>query len=218
MVKNHHFHTIHKFNCLFIIFINSILGLGSANNQFHTPKGIDIDSNTGTLYVSDSQNHRVMAYASGATSGTIAAGGNGPGIATNQLFFPSGLYWDSASNSLFVANTGANNIVRWVMGATQWSIVVGDSNGIPGNNSNQLYEPYDVTFDSTGNMYVADYRNHRIQFFRSGQTNGITIAGTGVSNSNSNQLNGPISVAVDSQLNVYVSDSSNHRIQKFIRY
>ena len=193
-------------------------GLGSANNQFHTPIGLTLDLNSGTIYVADSQNHRVMAYASGATTGTVVAGGNGQGTGITQLSSPSGLYFDSASSSLIIANTAANNVVRWVLGDTQWSIVAGSSAGTSGSTSILLNEPKDVVFDSAGNVYVADYRNHRIQFFRSGQMNATTIIGSSGSGANANQLNGPSSLALDSQLNLYVSDTNNYRVQRFSRY
>lgn len=61
-----------------------------------------------------------------------------------------------------------------------------------------------------GNLYVADSRNHRIQFFRPGQTNGTTIAGAGSAGFSSNELNGPYSVAHDSQFSLYVAERLNH--------
>lgn len=38
----------------------------------------------------------------------------------------------------------------------------------PGPTSTLLSSPYDMTFDGSGNMYVADYNNHRIQQFSLG--------------------------------------------------
>jgi len=73
--------------------------------------------------------------------------------------------------------------------------------------------------DPMGNMYVADQYNQRIQFFYSGQSDGVTIAGiTSVASTNSNTLNSPTSLTLDNQLNLYVADTYNHRIQKFVRY
>jgi sugar lactone lactonase YvrE len=158
-----------------------------------------------------------MSYASGASTGTTVIGGAGTG--STQLSFPTGLYFDSSSNSLYIANCGANNIVRWVVNASTWILVAGSINGSSGTTATLLNYPRDVTLDSMGNVYVADAYNNRIQFFIAGQSNGTTIAGvTGISGSNSTLLNGPTSLVVDSQFNVYVADSLNNRVQRFDYY
>ena len=46
---------------------------GSALNYLNGPCDVLVDS-IGTLYVSDTENHRVLSYASGTTVGTILAG------------------------------------------------------------------------------------------------------------------------------------------------
>jgi hypothetical protein len=160
-----------------------------------------------------------MSYTLNSTVGTLVAGGNGPGQNKTQLYSPRGLHFDSVTNSLVIANYEAHNIVRWVIGASSWIIVAGNTNGSFGSKATTLYYPWDVTLDPFGNVYVADRVNHRIQFFRAGELNATTIAGdTAQSGDNSTRLNRPLSVALDSQLNVYVSDTFNNRIQKFSRY
>ncbi len=160
-----------------------------------------------------------MSYTLNSTVGTLVAGGNGAGNSSTQLNNPRGLYFDSTTNSLIIANPGANNVVRWVIGASSWTLVAGDINGASGSGSNTLNNPWDVTLDPMGNIYVADRYNSRIQFFLAGVTNGTTIAGvSGVSGSSSTKFSQPLSVALDSQLNLYVADAGNDRIQQFIRY
>ena len=160
-----------------------------------------------------------MSYASGASSGTVVLGGNGAGTNNTQLSSPTGIYFDSLSNCLLIANFGAHNIVRWALGASSWTLVAGSINGVSGNSSTLLYYPTGVILDSVGNIYVTDYANHRIQLFLVGQTNGSTIAGvTGTLGTASNQLYYPYSSVLDSQLNLFVADTYNHRIQKFQRY
>ncbi|CAF3520365.1 unnamed protein product [Rotaria sp. Silwood1] len=192
---------------------------GSTLNKFSIPYGVTLDSNSNAVYIADFNNHRVMKYLSSSSSGTIAAGGNGFGTNNTKLYRPAGLYFDSSTNSLIIANFGASNIVRWVLGDNKWTIVEGDVNGLNGNTSTLLDHPTGFTFDPMGNMYVADMFNHRIQMYPVDQTNGTTIAGiSGQVGNNSTMLNYPVSVILDNQLNLYVSDSFNHRIQKFVRY
>lgn len=164
-------------------------------------------------------NHRIVRYLPGATSGTVVAGGNGLGLLNYQLNYPVGLYFDSSTNRLVIANAGGNNIVSWTLGSSNWTLVAGSAAGLIGNTASTLYYPVCVTFDRYGNMYVADTYNHRIQFFSSGSKIGTTIAGVvGTPGSNSTLLKFPYTIMLDSDLNLYVADSGNHRIQKFLRY
>ncbi|CAF3632963.1 unnamed protein product [Rotaria socialis] len=192
--------------------------MGVNNNQLEFPYFLALNENTKTLYISDHDNNRIMSYASGASVGTVAAGGNGFGTSYTQLEYPVGLYLDSLTNSLVVANSAAHNIVRWILGDNSWTQVAGIS-GIQGNSSSLLNLPMGVTFDPMGNMYVADAYNHRIQFFLSDQSEGRTIAGiTSSPGMNDIQLNTPYSIRLDNQLNLYVVDLGNHRVQTFLRY
>ncbi|CAF1223829.1 unnamed protein product [Adineta ricciae] len=199
---------------------SALLGVvGSTNSQLANPFGVELDRSTNTLYVADTDNHRIMKYLSNSSSGILVAGGNGPGTGSTQLNNPRGLYFDSPTNSLFIANNYAHNIVRWVLGDSSWTLVAGSSAGVYGTTSMLLYYPTDVTFDSLGNMYVSDEGNHRVQFYLSGQSNGTTIIGTtSVSGSTPELLNTPSSLAVDSEFNVYVVDYNNYRVQEFFHY
>ncbi|CAF3912856.1 unnamed protein product [Rotaria magnacalcarata] len=192
---------------------------GNLTNQLCYPYNVIRDSSTGNIYVADTVNQRVVRYLPGASSGTVVAGGNGQGFNNYQLNYPIGLYYDSSTNSLVIANAGANNIVRWVIGASNWTLLAGSQNGTIGATSTLLYYPVCATFDLYGNMYVADTYNHRIQFFASGSQTGTTIAGVaGTQGSNSTLLKFPYTLILDNNLNMYVADSANQRIQNFLRY
>ena len=65
----------------------------------------------------------------------------------------------------------------------------------------------DVNFD----LYVADWGNHRIQLFRQGQQNAITVAGSGSLNVTIT-LNRPIHVVLDMDKYLFIVDQYNHRI------
>ncbi|CAF3543170.1 unnamed protein product [Rotaria socialis] len=191
---------------------------GNSLNQLQLPTGVSYDSNSNTLYIADYTNDRVMRYLYGASNGTIAAGGNGFGITNIKLWRPAGLYFDSFSNNLLIANANAQTIVQWPLNASNWTLVAGCA-GTSGNNATLLNYPMDVVLDPMGNIYVADRNNHRIQLFMNGQTQGITIAGvTSMFGSNDTLLNLPFGVTLDNQLNLYVADTGNHRIQQFLRY
>ena len=86
--------------------------------------------------------------------------------------------------------------------------------------SAQLYNPYAVAVDASGNVYNADNNNHKIRLVT--QSTGIitTYAGTGTAGSSgdggaatSAQLFFPSDVAVDVSGNVYICDTNNYKIR-----
>ena len=191
---------------------------GSGLDQLDNPQDLTLDESSGVLYIADTDNHRIMSYASNASNGTVAAGGNGAGSLSTQLNSPYAVCFDSSSNSLVIANYDSHTIVQWVIGSSSWTVVAGFI-GTSGNTAVMLQDPTDVILDSSRNIYVADYGNERVQLFLSSQSNGKTIAGvTDTPGKLDNLLNGPFSIAFDSNMNLYVADYSNHRIQKFDRY
>jgi DNA-binding beta-propeller fold protein YncE len=73
--------------------------------------------------------------------------------------------------------------------------------------------PVGIAVDSSsGNVYVADTGNNRIQVFSS---NGTFISRWGGYGSGNGTFNQPARIAVDQKGHVYVADTANHRIQVF---
>lgn len=73
-------------------------------------------------------------------------------------------------------------------------------------------EPKAMAFDSSGNIYVVDNDNNRIQKFDS---NGNYLLKWGSYGSSNGQFENPRSIGIDSSNNVYVGDLSRDDIQKF---
>jgi len=69
-----------------------------------------------------------------------------------------------------------------------------------------------ISIDSQGNVFVADYVNHRIQKFGSDST---YIRQWGQLGSGDGEFRFPMDVAVDTNGNVFVTDTGNDRTQKF---
>ncbi|MGH9909413.1 MAG: 6-bladed beta-propeller [Nitrososphaerales archaeon] len=111
---------------------------------------------------------------------------------------------DSGGNIIAVTN---DNLVKLNPTGTEiWRI------GSSGSGDGQLSSPQGVAVDGTGNIYVADTSNHRIQKFNSA---GVYQSQFGSPGSGNGQFNLPQGVTVDGTGNIYVADTSNHRIQKF---
>lgn len=83
--------------------------------------------------------------------------------------------------------------------------------GTQGSADGQFNRPRGLATDSSGNIYVADTDNHRIQKFSS---TGTFISKWGTQGTGIGQFYQPYDVAVDSSGNIFVADTGNHRIQK----
>ncbi|MDX9993054.1 MAG: NHL repeat-containing protein, partial [Anaerolineales bacterium] len=90
--------------------------------------------------------------------------------------------------------------------------------GVEGPEAGQFNAPRGLAIAPSGDLYVADSRNHRIQqFSATGQFIRAwgTFSGLDVSVAAPGTFNEPWGVAVGPDGSVYVSDTWNHRIQKF---
>jgi sugar lactone lactonase YvrE len=161
-----------------------------------------------------------VLLAGGALQGqTSGAGVEATTIATDA---PTGVAYD-ASGNLYVALKNDHAVVRIDTKGLITTVVGTGEQGFGGDGgpaaSALLDSPEGLALDSSGNLYIADTRNHRIREV----VNGVirTIAGTGVAgfagdggSATSAQLAHPTAVSVDGAGNVYVADSDNHRIRK----
>jgi len=84
--------------------------------------------------------------------------------------------------------------------------------GTQGSTNGQFINPYRISVDSSGNIYVPDFGNHRIQKFNS---SGTYLSQFGTNGTGNKQFAGPFDVRFDSSGNIYVSDYWNNRVQKF---
>jgi len=84
--------------------------------------------------------------------------------------------------------------------------------GIPGKWKGWFKVATGTAVGSEGNIYVADFDNHRIQKF---SPKGGYITAFGEAGSGAGQFDRPTDVAIDSNGRVYVVDFGNNRIQVF---
>jgi uncharacterized protein (TIGR03437 family) len=186
------------------------------------PTGVVVDS-AGNVYLADTGNQRIRKVSNGvitivAGNGMAGFGGDNAPASNAQLNSPAGLALDSAGN-LFIADE-QNARIRMVSHGVITTVAGnGTQNGTPGFSgdngpatSAQLNRPKGVAVDSAGNLYIADFGNHRIRMVSHGVI--TTVAGNGTAGSSgdnglatSAQLDYPEGVAVDSAGNLYIADS-----------
>lgn len=141
---------------------------GTASNQLAGPGFMYLDEDRNALYVTDRDNHRIQKFTiDGNGTGITIAGNGSAGRGLNQLNLPIGIWVTGDGQTLYVADCLNHRVMKWIIGATQGSLVVGNANSTAGSTSEMLSCPGDVTLDSSETyLYVSDYGNHRVQRFR----------------------------------------------------
>jgi uncharacterized protein (TIGR03437 family) len=157
--------------------------------ELSAPGGIAIDARGGAvrLYVSDSGNHRILAwpdarsYQAGDPPALVLGQPDprrsGPlGIGDGGLLSPAGIAIDPNTGNLYVADSGNHRVLRFpapfanpsrvepdmVYGQPEFQSRSANAGGVGRGGMNG---PFAVAFDAAGNLWVADTGNHRILRF-----------------------------------------------------
>ena len=199
--------------------------------QIYIPSDIAFDA-TGNLYIVEQGSHKVrkVTIATGiittvAGVGTAGFSGDG-GLATAaELNSPAGIALD-VGGSLYISDYN-NHRIRKVNIATGIITTVAGvgTAGFSGDGgaatTAELNHPLGISFDASGNLYIADVDNHRVRKVNIATGVISTVVGTGVSGFSGDgglptaaQLNNPYSIALDASENFYIADAGNNRIRK----
>ena len=192
------------------------------------PNGVAVDG-TGNLYFTESGSARIRKVDAAGIISTIAGtgergfGGDGGPATDAQLHFPYGVALDAAGN-LYFADTN-NNRIRKVDSAGVISTIAGTGErGFGGDGGPavqaQFTGPRGLATDGAGNLYFADYGNHRIRKVDAAGTitkfaggGEITFSGDG-GPAGGAQLRSPFDVAADAAGNLFIADTDAYRIRK----
>ncbi len=241
---------------------NSGNGGAATSAKLNNSQGMSIDAQ-GDLMIADYGNNEVreVVHGSGSTAipatandiynivgtGTAGTAGVGSQATVAQLNGPEATVSDAAGNLYIATVTHCVDEVPATSG-TQWgqSMTAGDlytvagvcgSSGHSGDGgvatSALLDEPQSVALDSSGDLYIGDFLNNRVQEVAAtthsqwGQsmTAGdiYTMAGSSSGSSGhsgnggaatSALLNGPIGFVFDSGGDLYIGDFANNRVQE----
>ena len=145
-------------------------GLGTAAELYY-PEDVAVSA-SGNIYIADTDNYRIRVVNSAGTISTFAGNGasgyQADGVPANEtsLYSPMGVAVDAAGDVLI--GDYYNQRVRWVNGAGIIYTVAGDGTaGFSGDGavatSAELYYPWGVGVDTSGNIYVADEYNFRVR-------------------------------------------------------
>ena len=120
-----------------------------------------------------------------------------------------GLFIDN-NNTLYCSITEKDQVVKKSLNEFAMRIVTVAGTDEPESSEAQLHDPWGIFVDTNFDLYVADAGNNRIQRFKPGQKNGITVAGFG--KPNSANLKYPTDIVLDADSNLFIADNDKHRI------
>jgi sugar lactone lactonase YvrE len=196
---------------------------GSGEGQFNKPGYLAFDTN-GDLWVADPGNNRVEEFSPRAEYITqFGSAGSGAG----QFSSPQGIA--IANGFGYVVDSGNNRVQKWDLTAP----VNTASFGSLGSANGQLSGPQGEAVDASGNVWVSDAANNRVDEFASsgefklafgwgvkdGKAGPETCTGSetcraGIAGSEPGQLSEPAGIATEGG-NVWVVDRRNDRVEEF---
>ena len=163
--------------------------------------------NSGNIYVVDASNNRVQKFDSGGNylaqwAGTGTSGGGA------AFSYPHGAV--ISGSYIYVVDTDNSTVRQYDLSGNYYASF--GVNGTATSSGSTIYfnYPQGIAKDGSGNFYVADTSNGRVQEFNSGFSYVSSLTGgPGFTSVNS--------VGADSNQNVYTSDGSGNdgRIQKY---
>ena len=126
----------------------------------------------------------------------------------NNIVVNSGCLAVTPKGTLLFTSLKDNSLMEFSMTVQCLSRV-----GSQGDGPLQFYRPSGIAINkTTGQVYVADSGNHRVQVLKADLTFSHMFGSGG---SGHRQFNSPHGIAIDSQGLVYVADGGNNRIQQF---
>ena len=221
---------------------------GQANiARLYGPRGISLDT-SGNIFIADTNNN-VIRKVTISTGLITTVAGNGKMYTTAENVTATSTYLNTptdvavdASGNFFISNMG-NNVISKVTARTGLITTVAGTGYPPyfyptlkkyGKQVDNvaatrfaLLGPYGVTFDSTGNIYIAGGTSDSSIFKVSASTGNITfVAGMGTYTNAIRGYNGddilatkaklmsPLAVRLDSFGNIFIADYHDNRIRK----
>ena len=184
---------------------------GSGPGEFNAPGGVGI-ARDGKLYVADFYNHRIQILdRDGSFISQLGTTGKA-GIWASQFGYPTDVAV-SGNGKVYVAD-GYNDRIQVFKSGGEFLSKWG------GPFAMNIFGPFkgwfatvtSVMTDKKGNVYAADFYNHRIQKFT---LEGGFLTSFGTKGSAKAQFFHPIATAVAADGSVYVADFGNNRIQKW---
>lgn len=161
------------------------------------PRGVVADRE-GTIYVSDADLRKVMAYSPKGKFRFYFEG---------DFLRPEGLAIDRDRGVIYVVDTNAHTVYRYGTDGKRTGAIGG-----PGGAEGEFHYPTYAFADKNGELYITDFLNFRIQIFSPG---GKFIRSIGVLGDSQDALDKPKGVAVDTEGHIYIVDGRQDMVKIF---
>ncbi len=144
----------------------------------------------------------------------VRVAGTGNDETDSSGFKKASWLYVNANSTLYISDQQNNRVQMCTSNATSGVTVAGSSTDVQGTSSTLLQQPFAVTFDNNGFMYVSDQKNNRVQQFPPNSLNSTTVAGQadGSTPNGLSSIKNPSGIVVDNNLNIYIADIGNKQI------
>jgi tripartite motif-containing protein 71 len=212
-------HRVQKFDGRLGQYMLKFGSRGNGEGQFSSPWGIAVDRVRGYVYVVDSANFRVQKF---DPTGEFIMSWGSFGTGDGQFYFARGIAVDPADGAVYVVDMGNHRIQKFDTSTnvlpqliTKWGggIGPGHASSPQAQEAGQFRSPWGIAVDGTGDVYITDTGNQRVQKF---DREGNFITQWGGFGNGDGQFNFPYGIAVDARGSVFVVDSGNTRVQQFL--
>ena len=153
----------------------------AATARFYYPTDVAVAGN-GDVYVCDRHNNRIRRIRLGTVSTWAGSGSSsfadGQGTAA-RFYNPEGMGLGIDGKTLYIADS-VNNRIRKIDADQNVTTVIGQASGGYSEgaiNEAQFNRPADVAQGTGGELYIADFNNHRVRVFDNGKVR--LLAGNG---------------------------------------
>jgi YD repeat-containing protein len=190
------------------VYLGQFGSAGSGPGEFNYPYGIVANQTSGDLYITEDGDSRVQEFSPAGKFLTQWETWS----KSHELSGPAGLAVNS-TGELYIADKDADKISVWLLpeaGGAQLSYA--SQFGTKGSGESQFWAPYSASIDGTGDLWVTDNDNNRLDKY---SPSGKIIANYGTLGTGNGQFKGPTGIAVNQSTgNVYVCDGENNRMQE----
>jgi RHS repeat-associated protein len=202
---------------------NSMFGsAGSGNGQFQFPT-LEALTSSGNVWVSDSTVDRLQEF---NEKGEYVTQFGSLGTGIGQFKFPFGVAINKTSGNIYVSDrenyrvqefSSTGTFIRMFGygvsdGTVKYEVcTTGCHVGIKGSQTGQFGSPDGIAIDSSGNVWVVDETNNRLEELNE---KGEYVNEYGTKGTGNGQLSQPVGIAYDNG-NLYVTEATNERVQEF---
>jgi tripartite motif-containing protein 71 len=196
---------------------------GAEAGELEHPVSDAVDS-TGNVWVTSYESDLVEKF---SPMGVLLATYGSEGTAEGQFIDPWGIAIDPRNGDVYVSDRANNRVEElssagafiktfgWGVGkagSAEFEICTKECKaGIADSGNGQFDAAAGLAVDSSGNVWVADYGNDRVQEFNE---KGEYLKKFGSAGKGAEQFEGPAGITLSGG-NLYITDSSNNRVQEF---